>query len=80
MDAPKVTKSLDVRGRVCPYPVIQTKIELGKMSKGEVLEIITDNLPSVENIPMSAEKGGHKVLDVSKVGDGVYKILVRVQG
>ena len=41
---------LDIRGEVCPYPVIKTKMKLKEMESGEVLKVIVDYPPSVENV------------------------------
>lgn len=75
----KPDKTLDVRGMVCPYPQVYALRELASMEDGQVLEILTDHLPSTENVPRAVEREGHEVLGVEKVGAGVYKILVRAR-
>jgi tRNA 2-thiouridine synthesizing protein A len=70
-------RKLDLRGEVCPYPQIYTLRELGKMEVGQILEVITDHLPSIENVPAAVTKQGHEVLEVSKINAGVYKILIK---
>jgi TusA-related sulfurtransferase len=37
-----ITKTLDVCGKICPYPDMNTMTTLKKMSKGEVLEVLLD--------------------------------------
>lgn len=71
---------LDVKGYVCPYPVIYTRKALTRLSPGELLEVITDNPPSCENVPRVVREEGHEVLSVEKVGEGVWKILIRKGG
>lgn len=67
---------LDVRGYVCPYPVIYSRKILSKLKSGEILEILTDNPPSCENVPKAVIEDGHEVESVSRVEEGVWKITV----
>jgi len=75
----KVDRKLDVKGAVCPYPVVYALKELKRMEGGQVLEVLTDHMPSVENVPVATEKEGHEVLKVLKIDMGVWKILIRVK-
>ncbi len=43
------TESLDVRGKTCPYPILDTGGSLRKMDSGEVLEVLVDYMPSVRD-------------------------------
>jgi len=72
----KPTKSLDVCGKICPYPDLDTMSTLKKMQKGEILEVLIDYPLSVERIPRGVKKKGHKVLSVEKVDGTVFKILI----
>jgi len=67
---------LDVRGYTCPYPVIYTRKALAKLNKSDVLEVLTDNPPSCENIPRAAKEDGHEVPLVENVERGVWKITI----
>jgi len=71
---------LDVRGYVCPYPVIYARKAMDKLRPGEVLETITDNPPSCENVPRALKDDGHEVIAVEKVEDGVWRIVARKGG
>lgn len=51
---------LDVRGKTCPFPQVFTNLALEKV-KSSVLEVITDNPPSVRDVPLGLEKKGYKV-------------------
>jgi len=53
-------ETLDVLGRVCPYPLLLTKKQLEKMASGAVLKILCDAPASAEDsIPRYAEKQGY---------------------
>jgi TusA-related sulfurtransferase len=49
---------------------------LKQMNKGEVLEVLVDYPMSVERIPRSAQKSGHKVLAVEQVDGPNHRILI----
>lgn len=74
------TKTLDVRGEICPYPDVNSMTTLKKMKKGEILEVLTDYPLSVERIPRSAKKWGHKVLAVEPVEGPTHRILIEAFG
>ncbi len=73
-------KTLDTKGEICPYPDVKTKKTLKKMEKGQILEVLTDYPLSVERIPRTAEKEGHKVLSVEKIEGPEHRILIEVKG
>ena len=74
------TKTIDERGKICPYPDVDTMTTLKKMKKGEILEVLVDYPLSVERIPRSAQKNGHKVISVKQVNGPTHSILIEVLG
>lgn len=71
---------LDVTGYVCPYPVIYTRKALAMLPSGKILEVITDNPPSCENVPLAAKEDGHEVISIDKVEEGVWRIIIIKKG
>ena len=53
-DIVQVTHAADCMGAACPRPQLVTMRMLETMSKGEVLELISDNPTTVETIPALA--------------------------
>ncbi|HEY0087949.1 MAG TPA: sulfurtransferase TusA family protein [Candidatus Lokiarchaeia archaeon] len=51
----KVVK-LDIKGKNCPMTFIYTKLKLEEMEKGEIIEVLLDFPPAVENIPESCKR------------------------
>jgi tRNA 2-thiouridine synthesizing protein A len=60
MPEEKFDHRLDLRGKVCPYPTLETNVTLKKMAAGEVLEIISDYYPARQTIPDLVRKVGYK--------------------
>lgn len=58
-------KQLDVRGEICPYPMMQTVQALKRLGRDErVLEVITDHAPALETIPTQAARLGFEAVIV----------------
>jgi len=79
MTEQQTARKLDVIGEICPWPVIFSTKEMKKMHSGEVLEVITDHMPSTLNVPAAAKKEGHTVLGTERIDDGVYKISIKIK-
>ncbi len=73
----KIDIHLDIKGQVCPYTFVRSKLAVEKMHVGEVIEILTDHKPAAENVPRSMENEGQKVLKVEQVAEKEWRILVR---
>jgi TusA-related sulfurtransferase len=76
----EITKTLDVRGKICPYPDMDTMTTLKKMEKGEVLEVLLDYPLSVERIPRNLKKQKHKLLEVDKLDGPNHRMLIEAHG
>lgn len=68
---------LDIRGEVCPFTFIETKLKLEEMKSGEILEVITDHEPAARDVPKSVEQEGHEVIEVLKTGEREWRITIR---
>ena len=73
----KIDKTVDLRGQVCPYTFVRSKLAMEKMNVGEVLEIILDHKPAVENVPKSMENEGQKVLKIDQTGEKEWHLVFR---
>ena len=79
-DAITPTKTLDVKGKICPYPDMDTMVTLKKMEKGEILEVLLDYPLSVERIPRNLEKQKHKLLQTDHIDGPNYRLLIEAHG
>ena len=63
-----IVRKLDIRGKVCPMTFVYTKLALEKMNEGEIIEVLLDFPPAIENIPESCRRQGlAKVLKIKKI-------------
>jgi tRNA 2-thiouridine synthesizing protein A len=58
---------LDVRGEICPYPMMKTEQALKALPLGETLEVITDHPPALVTCPRAAECLGFRT-HVQEIG------------
>ncbi len=72
-----INKTIDIRGQVCPYTFVRSKLALERMPLGDVLEIVTDHQPASENVPKSMENEGQKVLKIEQTAEKEWHIIVR---
>ncbi len=73
----KPDKAIDLKGEVCPYTFVKSKLALEEMGLDQVLEIVVDHEPAVENVPKSLKNEGQQVLAIDKINDTDWKILVK---
>ena len=73
----RVDQELNLKGKVCPYTFVESMLALEEMEIGQVLRVIVDYAPSACDVPKSLAKEGYEVLDVSKINDADWAILVR---
>ncbi len=70
-------RQLDLKGEVCPYTFVKTKLALEEMDTGQVLCVILDYPNSVSSVPRTARLEGHLVLRVVQVNDTDWQVLIR---
>jgi TusA-related sulfurtransferase len=68
------------RGVGCPMNLVYTKVELARLQPGQVLELILDDGPPINNVPGSVIKEGHKILDRQQLDDGTWQVRIEKGG
>ena len=65
---------LDVRGEICPYPMLKTNELLDGDQKGiQVLDVLTDHPPALSTVPPQAMKRGYEV-EIDELGAGEWRM------
>jgi tRNA 2-thiouridine synthesizing protein A len=66
--------TLDVRGEICPYPMLRTNRELDEKRPGVArLFVVTDHPPALSTIPPEAMKRGYGC-EIEEVKPGEWRI------
>jgi len=76
-EAVRADVRLDLKGEVCPYTFVKSKLELEDMELGQVLQVIVDHLPATENVPRSMRNEGQEVLGVEQINPTDWTITIR---
>lgn len=67
---------LDLRGVICPYNFVKTKLKLEAMEEGQVLSVILDAGDPIRNVPQSVSNEGHTILSQEHIGQS-YRVTIR---
>jgi tRNA 2-thiouridine synthesizing protein A len=70
-------KQLDVRGEICPFPMMRTAQALKRLKPDEAgLEVITDHPPALETIPTQAARLGFSA-HIEETGSPEWRITLK---
>ena len=72
-------RSLDCIGLFCPEPVFRTRLELDKLSTGQVLEVIADDPAAEEDIKSLVKRTGQELLELKKEGNRFRFLIKKVK-
>lgn len=70
-------KVLDITREHCPMTFVKTKIELSKLSDGDILEVLLAEGEPLDNVPRNAKDQGYNVLSVEHVEGTTYRVLIQ---
>ncbi len=73
------TKTIDVHGMFCPEPVFRTKIEMERMSVGNILKITADDPASEEDITRWVNRMGHQLIGIKKTDKDLEFTIKKVK-
>lgn len=68
---------LDLRGLVCPMPVLRVKKALKPLAPREELTVVTDDPHAPADIRTFAEQSGHEVVSQEEIAPGVVRHRLR---
>jgi tRNA 2-thiouridine synthesizing protein A len=72
----KVDKTVDARGTACPGPLLEVKRGIAAVPVGGVMEVLSSDQGTREDLPLWAQKVGHEFLgDVEDAG--YWRLFVR---
>lgn len=69
-------KQLDVRGEICPYPMMKAVQALKKLApEDDGLQVITDHAPALDTIPTQAARLGFQT-EIEETGTPEWRITI----
>ena len=74
--APEAVNSVDARGSACPGPLLEAKKAIGSVKVGDVLEVMSNDPGTKDDIPKWAKKVGHEYIG-HMAADGYERMFVR---
>jgi len=77
MSDEKIDKKLDIRGEVCPYTLVKSKLGVEDIEVGQIIEITLDYPEASRSIPKAMLNYGHTVLKIEEVKPQEWVIQVR---
>ncbi len=66
---------LDVRGEICPYPMIKAEAAMKIAKEDQVVEVLTDHSPALSTIPTQARRLGF-AWKIEEAGPAEWRILL----
>ena len=72
-----VDQELDLRGEVCPYTFLKSKLALEELESGQVLRVLVDHRPAVDNVPRSMQNEGQEIVGIAEAGPTEWTITIR---
>lgn len=79
MESVKPSLRLDVRGEMCPVPVLKTSKAIQQVDVGGVLEVLATDPASKPDLEAWSRMTGHKIIHFSVEGTSpaVYRFLIQ---
>ncbi len=69
-------RTLDIRGKICPFTLIETRNTLKELTSGQRLEVLVDHEPAAaETIPNFCTKKGYP-LETTLDPDGFWRLFI----
>ncbi len=72
----KPAKTIDARGTACPGPLLEAKRAMAEVPARGVLEVLSSDQGTTEDIPLWAKKVGHEYLGNIEEA-GYWRVFVK---
>lgn len=70
--------TLDVRGLLCPLPIVQLAKKIKELKSGQILELIADDVGAKEDVPAWCKRAGHQLISADTAGK-ILKFYIQVK-
>ena len=73
-------KQLDLRGEICPYPLVESKKAVEALAPGATIEVLIDYPLALDNVTRWAQSAGHEVVETRELGPSEWALVLRSSG
>ena len=77
MTEERIDRIVDLKGELCPFTFIRSKLALEDMEVGEILRVVLDDASAVSSVPESMQLEGQQILRIRQVNDTDWEIVIR---
>ena len=78
-EAPTVDLELDLKGLLCPMPMVKVSQSISDVPVGGVIRAVATDAGSMADIPAWAKSTGNEVLSAEKEGDEFVFLVKRTK-
>lgn len=71
----KVDQVLDLKGLLCPMPVVKLQVAVKKLAAGAIIEGIATDPGVMADIPAWARSTGNELLSITQVGKEYHFVV-----
>jgi tRNA 2-thiouridine synthesizing protein A len=71
-------ETLDAKGLMCPMPIVKLSKRMKEIPVGTVLELISDDIGSKEDIPAWCKRTGNDLMGTSDEGGAYYYYIKKL--
>lgn len=72
--------TLDVRGQLCPIPVIRTQNQAKKLAPGDILEVVCTDPGALNDIPAWCRINGHRLVESFRRPPNEVVVVLEIAG
>jgi len=72
----KIDKTVDARGTACPGPLLEAKRGIAAVPLGGIMEVMSSDSGTAEDVPLWAKKVGHEFLGAIEEA-GYWRLFVK---
>ncbi|MDN3511270.1 MAG: ATP-binding cassette domain-containing protein [Candidatus Jettenia sp.] len=77
IEEPAIDKDLNLKKTLCPDNFVKAKLALEELEHSQVLRVVVDYEQAVSEVPKAMEFEGHKVLEVKRINQTDWEILIQ---
>ena len=71
-------KVLDLKGLVCPEPIMRLAREVRNIEEGEIFQVVATDPGTLSDIPMWAKNNKVEILETKREGDVIFFRLRKI--